>query len=201
MIHLFFVGDGPRDGAMLPPLVERILGAEVGGMFREWGPLHLRGRGGYGGKLQFLIRAARDAGVSGVVAVVDRDKNPQRRRLRDLAAGRAADRTAEPPFPTALGEAVPHVDAWLLDDHVAVRRGLKLAAEIEIHAVRQTTDPKGSIQSLVQQSETQAGDLLAILAGIAREVVPARCQHAKETGFKKFADDVRRELGPLVPKV
>ncbi|HEV7224363.1 MAG TPA: hypothetical protein VGN42_16760 [Pirellulales bacterium] len=135
MIHLFFVGDGPRDGATLPPLVERILGAEVSVTFREWRPLHLRGKGGYGGKLQFIIRAARDAGASGLVAVVDRDKDPRRRRLRDLAAGRAGDRASAPPFPTALGEAVPHVEAWLLDDLAAVRQSLRLAVAIEIQSM------------------------------------------------------------------
>jgi len=38
------------------------------------------------------------------------------------------------------------------------------------------------------------------MAAIAREVDLSRCTHARETGFKKFADEVRYELGPLVPK-
>ena len=200
MIHLYFVGDGPRDGATLPRLVERILGAEVDGPFKEWRHVRLHGKSGYAGKMKFVIRAARDADANGLVAAVDADKDPQRRRLRDLIAGRDADRSSAPPFPAALGEAVPHADAWLLDDPAAIRQALQLASEIEIQTVRQTNNPKATLQSLIERSEIETDDLLAILAAIAREVDFSRCQHAKETGFKKFFDEVRHELGALVSK-
>ena len=41
MIDLLFVGDGPRDGVSLPPLVSRIVGQEVGGSFRAWKELRV----------------------------------------------------------------------------------------------------------------------------------------------------------------
>ena len=198
MIDLHFVGDGPRDAATLPRLVERILGAEVGGPFKEWRHVRLHGKSGYAGKIKFVIRAARDAGASGLVAAVDADKDPQRRRLRDLVAGRDADRASAPPFPAALGEAVPHGDAWLLDDPEAIRRALKLPHDVEIQTVRQTNNPKAALQALIELSEIETENLLFILAQIGGQVDPLRCQHAKETGFKKFADEVRQELGPLV---
>lgn len=200
MIQLYFVGDGPRDGATLPRLVERILGADIDGPFKEWRHVRLHGKSGYAGKMKFAIRAARDAGASGLVAAVDADKDPQRRRLRDLVAGRDADRASAPPFPAAIEEAVPHADAWLLDDPTAIRQALQLTSEVEIQTVRQSKNPKATLQSLIEQSEIDTVDLLAILAAIAREVELSRCQHAKETGFKKFADEVRHELGSLATK-
>lgn len=201
MIHLYFVGDGPRDEATLPRLVERILEAEVTPSFPMQQSFRFHGSRGYRGQVRFAIRAARDANASGVVMCVDADKAPKRQRLRELHAGREADRASAPPFPTALGEAVPHGEAWLLDDPVAVKRALQLAADVEIPTVRQTKDPKGALQALIEQSEIDADELLLILAGIARELHPSRCRHDNETGFNKFANEVRRELGPLVPQV
>ncbi len=201
MIQLHFVGDGPRDGATLPRLVERILGAQVDGPFKEWRHVRLHGKSGYAGKMKFVIRAARDDGASGLVAAVDSDKDPQRRRLRDLIAGRDADRVSAPPFSAALGEAVPHADAWLLDDPAAIRLALQLSADVEIQTVRQTKNAKATLQSLIEQSEIETEGLLVILAAIARAIDPSRCQHAKETGFNKFAEEIRRELGLLVSKV
>jgi len=83
---------------------------------------------------------------------------------------------------------------------VAVRQSLRLAIAIEIQTVRQTNDPKTALQTLMEQSEIDTRDLLLSLAAIAREVDLSRCQHAKETGFKKFADEIRHELGPLIPQ-
>ena len=93
---------------------------------------------------------------------------------------------------------MPHADAWLLDDPEAIRRALELPHDVEIQTVRQTNNPKATLQALIELSENETEDLLLILAQIGRHVDPSRCQHAKETGFKKFADEVRRELGPLV---
>ena len=55
MIHLYFVGDGPRDEATLPRLVERIRGAEVNGPFKEWRHVRLHGKSGYAGKMKFAV--------------------------------------------------------------------------------------------------------------------------------------------------
>lgn len=201
MIHLYFVGDGPRDEATLPCLVEQILGNKVRPSFPKHPHLRLHGSRGYRGQIRFAIRAARDLDAGGIVVFVDADKDPKGRKFRELRAGRDADRAASPPFPTALGEADPHAEAWLLDDQAAVRKVLQLSSDIEISTVRQTKNPKATLQSLIEQSEIESVDLLAILAAIACEVNLSRCQHAKETGFKRFADEVRHELGSLATKV
>jgi len=200
MIHLYFVGDGPRDEATLPCLVERLLGYKVSPSFPERPHVRLNGSGGYRGQIRFAIRAARDADAGGIVVFVDADKDRRGRKFRELRAGRDDYLASAPPFPTALGEADPHAEAWLLDDQVAVRQVLGLSPDVGISTIRQTKSPKATLQLLIDQSEIKTDDLLAILAAIAREVDPSRCRHAKETGFKKFADEVRHELGPLVPK-
>src|SRR5258708_8059197 len=199
MIHLHFVGDGPRDEAMMPRLIERILKVDVHADFREWKSIHLHGKG-YGKKLAFAIRVARDAAADGLVATVDADKAPQRERLRELQSARDDDRSKAPSFPTALGEAVPQAESWLLDDPVAVRQVMRLRLESTVPTIRQTKSPKQTLEDLRTQGENEVDDVLTLLAAIAREVQPSRCQHAKETGFNRFVADVQRELGTIVAR-
>src|SRR3989442_15640337 len=93
MPSLLFVADGPRDAAMLPQLVEKILGVEIqAGFAWTWAGIRLRG-GGYDRKLGFAMRDAVDRGLSGVVATVDRDLAPTGNRWRALEEGRAKERS------------------------------------------------------------------------------------------------------------
>ena len=62
MIRLLFVGDGERDAATIPRIVEIILSTSVGEEFRSWARLHSSPRG-YKRKLLFASRQARDAGI------------------------------------------------------------------------------------------------------------------------------------------
>jgi hypothetical protein len=197
MIHLYFVGDGPRDGAAIPRLVERILVADVDAEFSPWARLHARGRRGYGRKLRYAIRQARDRSLSGVVATVDSDKAPPRERLRELRQSRDDDRTTSAPLPTALGEAVPHLEAWLLDDPEALREALGLDSREDVPTVRKAKHPKTELNSLIEKSSYDRS-LLDHLSEISRRCDPIRCRHASETGFKLFVDDVKTELGPSV---
>jgi hypothetical protein len=119
-MHLLFVADGERDHAVLPPLIERVLDCKVQPTFFAWKSDDLRlNRGrGYQRKLELALRKARDANLEGVVATIDADAARPKERLSELRAGREKDRqnTLLTPLPAALGEAVPHVEAWLLDD-------------------------------------------------------------------------------------
>jgi len=115
-----------------------------------------------------------------------------------MQEARAEDREIHPSLPTALGEAVPHGEAWLLDDPVAVRRTLRLSAEVKIPTVRETKNPKGVLQGLLAKSLRATERPIVIWGEIARELDTERCSHAKTTGFQGFAEEVRHELGPLV---
>ena len=208
MICLFFVGDGARDEATVPPLVRTILQIDFSTLFQPWARLHAaerRGRPGrrlrgYGRKLLYAIRAARVAQADGLVATVDRDKAPGG-RLGRLREARAADRQQAPSLPTALGEAKPHAEAWLLDDPAAVREALELPGNAPIPSVRQSRHPKDTLHGLWERSpRREAGPEereIAVLQDIARRVDSTRCAHRRETGFQGFVTEVRRELGGL----
>lgn len=196
MIRLLFVGDGERDAAINPHLVTVITGAKVDPTTRPWARLNEAGRG-YDRKLLFAIAQARQDGLDGVVATVDRDTSPARDRLRDLEAGRARDSEKHAPLPTALGVADPHAEAWLLDDPVAVRTTLRLPGNLQIPTVRQVDSPKSEIGRLHRTSPRSDEPIRAMLIEIAQTLSIDRCRHGRETGFSHFVEDVRHEIGPL----
>jgi hypothetical protein len=191
-MQLLLVGDGPRDGAAVPRLVEGVLSRPINHEFTAWREIRLSGKG-YGRKLLYLIRRARDHSADGVVATVDADKDPSRTKLRTLQAARDDDRQSNPPLPIALKEAVPHLEAWLLDDAEAVREVLQLPNTESIPNVARTKDPKQALNDLIDAS-SEVDDLLTALSEIARRVQRLRCVHAKATGFDSFCDDLRAEF-------
>ena len=86
-----------------------------------------------------------------------------------------------------------------MDDDVAVRTALELPVDHAIPVVTKIQSPKDEINRLVRQSPRLAEmRTLELLAEIAKCIDPRRCQHAKESGFEDFADDVRHEFGPIV---
>lgn len=193
-MNLYYVADGPRDKAVVPELVKRVLPTARMAHFRSW-KLHLRG-GGYRKKLRFAIRAARDAGLDGVVATLDQDSEKKGRRCQELRAGRDEERLdpKHAPMPVATGEACPHTEAWLLDDDVAVRSSLSTPPDQPVQSLKNCKDPKQALQVLIEQFAPNS-ETLEVLTLIAKSVDPARCNHANETGLTDFLQDVRAELG------
>lgn len=196
-MHLLFVGDGERDAATVPLLVERIMSARFESTCRRWARLNGKGKG-YMRKTLYALRVDRDISADGLVATLDTDKEKKGRRLRQMQEARDADREKHSPMPTALGEATPHGEAWLLDDPAAVRTAMNLANDALIPTVRRTADPKGALHELLGQSPRKADRPLVVWADIARELDPDRCAHGKRTGFRSFVEEVRTELQPLV---
>lgn len=196
MIRLLFVGDGERDAVTVPRLVERILDTSVQEVTRVWARLHSAGKG-YGRKLTYALRQARHLRATGIVATLDRDKERRGKRLAKLKRARTADRKTAPPFPTALGEAVPHGEAWLLADAHAVRQAMRLPGDTPVPSVRSTKDPKRALQTLLTTSPRANERPLQVLAEVARLVDTSRCTHRRATGFASFVKDVETELRPL----
>lgn len=197
MIRLLVVGDGERDGATIPRFVENVLKTSVDHAFHRWARLHTRGSGkGYARKVKYAVRQARTERRDGLVAVVDRDRSTRGERFGEMRRAREEDRTSLPPYPTALGEAIPHGEAWLLDDRDAVRAVLQLENDVVIPTTKKTKNPKRKLEALVEQS-SRDDDPSAIFAEIAQALDLSRCVHAKETGFQAFVDDLRDEIGPL----
>ena len=194
MVHLFFVGDGERDAVTVPAIVKRLLAIAFRPTCARWARLHRAGRG-YGRKLLYSLRQARDRKADGVVATVDADSEKKGRRLRVLRDARESDRSRFPAFPTAIGEAVPHGESWLLDDPVAVRKAMNLPADAEIPTVQHSSDPKETLHQLLRNSPRAEERPLQVWADIAGQLDASRCRHRKATGFQGFVADVRRELG------
>ena len=195
MIRLQLVGDGPLDDAILPPLVENLLETKIEPRFKAWRDIRLHSGRGYGKKLRYMIRRVMaDSGLQGVIAVVDRDKDRKGQRIRELREIREGERSRG--VPAAVGEAIPHGEAWLLDDWEAVKSVLELAADASVPA---DGTPKEILTSLHSQSNRASELRRDVWGEIARQVQLRSCRHSGKTGFKAFADDVAAELGPLTP--
>ena len=165
--------------------------------FIAWKEVRLHGRG-FGKKLAYAILRAKESGSKAVIATVDCDNAQPRSRLRQLSDARELDRAKNPPFPTALGEANPHLEAWLLDDNVAVRRAIQLPTDIAIPNCKDVASPKDALNDIVRKQEASQLSYVEALGMIAACVDPKRCVHAKDTGFAAFVDDVRHELAAQI---
>jgi len=193
-MHLLFVADGERDHQTVPKIVEGILSAEIRSSFRAWKQIRLNRGRGYQKKLAFAFLVARDQNLDGVVATLDSDHATPGERLGILRSARQKDRQdpTKNPLPAALGEAVPHLEAWLLDDPTAVKEVLRFQPDRAIPHVSQG-DPKEVLNHLIQESE-RSETLLQILSEIAASLELNRCNRASVTGLQSFVEDVRREI-------
>ena len=199
-MRILVVGDGPRDQHALPNLVRAILKSDVEARYDDWHRVtYLRGKGSiYARKVKYLARRARVDGFSALAIVTDTDKSLARDKLRQLRAGRDEDRQTNPPFPTALGEANPHFDVWLLDDAVAVRNGLRLPSETPIPNSAKSSDPKNDLNLLIAGSPRESDDFALVLGDIASHLKVDRCPHRKENGLATFESDVHDEIRPAL---
>jgi hypothetical protein len=164
-MSILVVGDGPRDQLALPEIVRNLLGLKVVTRYDDLHKvIYLKEKGSANvRKVKYLTRRARSNGFLVLAIVVDRDKCRRRERLGDLHEGRDEVRRSSPPFPTALGEADPHFDVWLLDDVVAVREGLGLSGDVEVPNAVSVVSPKEILAKLIREcprNHTEASDFL-----------------------------------------
>jgi hypothetical protein len=191
MIKILFVLDGPRDSITVPRFVENILGVKVEVETTQWAVLRQKGdKRGYHRQLRFAIVQAQDAQAVALVAVVDRDKAGRQERMKELKSARDIQLI----FPVALGQAEPHGEAWLLDDPVAVKRGLKLPGSLEIPTVKKVNSPKEEIEQLRKGSDLSEAPIMEVLRAIMLHIDHTRFIHPDLTGFEAFEKDVRHHL-------
>ena len=198
-LPLYLVCDGSRDHAAVCRLLERVLGRPITPDCQTWLRLHSRGSGrGYGRKLKYSVRQAISRGQARVVATMDQDNSERREKLRELQAAREEDRRTGKILPTALGEAAPHFEAWLLDDAVAVREGLGLRGDAAVPSLKRIKQPKAELDAIFRREVTDwHGREAELMAAIADKLEVSRCLHAKQTGLEAFVDDVVNELRQL----
>ncbi len=203
MIRIQFLGEGSRDEAAAPPLVENLLGLEIIATFTAWSSpsiqrFHQKGLSKLGRKLMFALARASADGLQGVVAIIDDDQHDGE-RLDALKAGREAHRRNNAPMPAALGCAIPHFEAWLIDDPAAVREMLKLPGNHPVPPPVGMSSPKEALHALYNKSP-RASDILErdVLPEIARRLHLNRCNQRIQTGLQRFADDLRSEFKDLL---
>lgn len=195
-MRIHFVVDGERDIVTIPRIVEKLLGTEIEETSKTWARLHGSAGKGYGRKLRYALLQARDNDAQGVAAIVDEDRSGKE-RLKNLQQAREEDRTQHPPFPTAIGLAIPHGEAWLLDDAEAVKAALKLSPDAKVPGVGQSRSPKEDLQALHDESPRDERPL-EVWADIAMEIDIQRYREPRKTGFAAFEKEVEAELRPLL---
>src|SRR5712675_1440937 len=99
----------------------------------------------------YAARQARDANLEGLVAVVDGDRDG-RSRLRVLTKAREEDRQNAFVFPTAIGCALPHVEAWLVSDREALEVFIPAVAAGDLDAVHRSKRPKEALDRACKQA-------------------------------------------------
>lgn len=193
-MKLLLYADGRRDKVTVPRFLSTLLDDHVAANFSAWKNIRVHGRG-YGKKLAYGMRQAGSRpDLEGLVAVIDRDKDKKRIRWSSLAAERENQRANGINVRTALGEAVPHGEAWLLDDAEAVKSALALKPTHKIPASSRGS-AKAILETLHSQSPHADRRVLEMWGSIAQQVRLERCRAPQKTGFKAFADDVKREFG------
>ncbi len=193
-MRILVVSDGPRDHAVLPVIMETVLGMNPDCTFLAWSEIRLHRGRGYARRMQFALVQARTSGMAGVVCTVDCDNAHARTRLKELASTRNDDRCNNQPLPTAVGEARPHVEAWLLDDRTAICRVLNLAHDEALPLVHKVASPKDELDRLIDKSESHKGvSRLLTLKAIAQSLDHSRCTNAKSTGLKEFVEELINE--------
>ena len=197
MTSLLLVGDGPLDGAILPSIVSKIVGDSIEGSFSSWKSITLSHGHGYDRKIKYFIRRAVARRLSGVVAVIDRDKDRSGKRVKALRKTRNEEKANPHYRPTAIGEARPHGEAWLLADAEAVKMGLGLPAEAEVPSPRNVGSPKETLTALHQEGERSDEPRMEVWKRISEALEPDKCRHSNSTGFDAFRAEVGVEIGPL----
>ena len=194
MITIHIVGDGPRDEATVPLLAARILGIRIDATFKAWSAFRA---GPPERRLKYAARQALDAGVPRLIVTVDTDKDAFGEKLKKLRHARSQDTNCNGLVQIALGEAVPHAEAWLLDDQVAVREALHLPLGTDIPSTRNEKDPKQALEDLRRIGDRGGDPILEVLADIARRLDPVRCSRAQHTGFHSFQQELETAFRTL----
>ena len=138
----------------------------------------------------------RRLGFDGLVAVLDRDTAPAGDRLAQARIGLERDRAESDRevMPTALGEAAPHFEAWLLDDGEAVKLVLKIDPGEAVPRVDRCHSPKLTLERLIADRGLGRDPTKE---AVARGVAEVRCRRSGETGFAAFVAELRAEFPPV----
>jgi hypothetical protein len=162
---------------------------------------HAKGKKGLAEKVRASIREAVRRGCDGAVVVVDRDGTGSNgAKLARMRQGREEARSAGEGVPTALGVAIETMEAWLLSDERALSEvcGATVPKQPNPEGLAGTkgspNHPKTRLAGILFAVGEIGSNKAQVAARADLDVMEKRCPH----GFKPFAEEVRRELGPLL---
>ena len=191
----------PPTKGVVPVLVHTLCDKPAAMLVKRYGRLFMQQRGSLKQKARFAKRQARINGSAGAVFVVDSDGDLKGRK-RDLTDGRKMELGQ---FPMAIGVAHPCIEAWLLADPSAIRRGLELPNNPE------TPDEPERLPVPSQDKRKNPKAALARAAGQKKRDLSARekeriaskmkdmprVRERCPQGFAPFADEVECHIRPL----
>ncbi|HUU23082.1 MAG TPA: DUF4276 family protein, partial [Phycisphaerae bacterium] len=188
----------------LPRLVHRLLGSPDSIRYdcrplRSVMHVHGKARNDFARKVKGAMRTAKLQGHKGVVVVIDRDREPDRKRIGALREGRDSMQ-ADVPVPCAVGTAVETFDAWMIADPAAIRAAggdasmsrpdpekLDGRAETDRHPKVLATKAFGGRRELPQK-------YAEVAASVDIDLLRRCCPQ----GFAPFAAEVEERLLPVV---
>lgn len=210
-MRLRFIGEGPDDVGreesagiaqiFVRRLLEGALGEAPDTSSWETGRFIRKHNGaGYPQKAFLAIKEAHREGFDGVIILVDRDgKTVGGDRLAKLREGRQKA-AQDVPMRAVVGVAIDTIEAWLLADEAAIRHAVGFPVDRQpdpetLDGAKGTPrHPKVLLESCVAKAKASglrsAEIKLKIAERASLEVVEKRCP----AGFKRFAEEVRREL-------
>ena len=197
---------GPPGKGVLPILVHKLCGKPQQMLVKRRSFAMLEGRGkGLAKKVQFTKRQAQQNKSDGVVFVLDTEGD-MAGRLQAMTEGRDRE---QPDYPTAIGVAHPCIEAWLLADPTAIRRGLNLSEtptipdepeKLPAPCHDRNMNPKTILRDAVagtarrEISTREKDSIAAAMNDMA--VLRKRCPQ----GFAPFANEVETYIHPLFCK-
>lgn len=187
-----FLGEGATDKQIIPILLGSHNIDVQQSDFVTWKSLHLRGRKGFKKKVKLAIGLARLAGLEGLIATLDADKQPDRIKRLKEARNEDRDDRSKLRFPVVIGQANPELEAWLLDDTHAVKNGLRLSAQTKVPSPDKVPDVKLALEQLIHDSSIETNSVG--LVSIAELVTCKTSRNPDKTGLRSFIDDARNEL-------
>lgn len=202
-----YFSDGKANLAVVPLIVRTICGRSRDIYARE-NPIRFLQRSvsgsGWSQKATAARKLANDNRASGAVFVIDSEGDI--RRQAQLTAGRDRGPTD---VPMAVGVAHPCIEAWLLVDGTAIRRGLALEKTPETPPLPESLPESGRTKGKEAKRRLQqcaempkplsATQMSAIATAINKHSLPL-LRTGCPLGFAPFAEEVEERIRPLFDK-
>ena len=161
-------------------------------------PVHARGHK-YARKAQQAIRQAGRLQFAAAAILIDRDRQPDAKRILPLREGRDAMSYSGFP-PCAVGMAVEAFDAWMIADSKAVQAAggdsaMTHPSPESLEGKEGTGKHPKDVAAEVFGSKKALGGKYAV---VAAKVDLSRLEEACPKGFRPFAAEVCERIGPVV---